>query len=252
MRQELYRSAGFYDSNYLCAHIDTDEPFLSFEKDRLTELAAATFMHEYIHYLQDITTTNGLMNICSEVELIKLLNARIREAGTLKVPYKPGPQDGNVYTNLEMRKVWIGSGTHRSYTGNFEIKTDTWHSGNYYIPTVILQWIDGSGEPLNYSFGSYCICESMAYEIEQKIYPGIIQPDAPDFPYRSARKLADKIYPGFTDNIEYLIALCDASLMYTASGDVFSICSFRCATVMKNLIHLMVSIGMFMIMYSST
>ncbi len=67
MREKLYTSAGFYYSSYFRIKVNTNDSFLVYD-NTLSELGAATFLHEYIHFLQDITTTHGLFNIISEVD----------------------------------------------------------------------------------------------------------------------------------------------------------------------------------------
>lgn len=100
MRTELFRGAGYYDSNYFRIYVDTEDSFL--DVTQVSEIGAAISLHEYIHYLQDITTTNGLFNIASEVDYVKLLNGKIRDTDAFQVPYEPTSEDGNVYVNLNV------------------------------------------------------------------------------------------------------------------------------------------------------
>jgi hypothetical protein len=60
----------------------------------------------------------------------------------------------------------------------------------------------------------------MAYEIEQRIYPDLIQqPD--DVPYRTARKIVEYYNPSLLEIPNCLIALLDASLLYQNPADIF-------------------------------
>lgn len=227
MSEKKYNPAGFYSSSYFRIFINTDDQFKLYD-ETLSEVGAATFLHEYIHFLQDITTTHGLFNIITEVEFIKLFNSKLQPSGvsSINVPFSSLPADGNTHLNLEMRKIWVGAGEHKNCTGEFsvfnEISEMTSLDGQvtYPLNKIIMQWKNSEDRIIRYSFGSYCINESMAYEIEQIIYPNVLA-DSPQLPYLSARLVADEIYPSFTNNIENLIALCDASLMYNDAGKVF-------------------------------
>lgn len=227
MRQELYNPSGFYDSSYLKMKINTNDSFLDFSN--ISEVGKATFLHEYIHYLQDITTTNGLFNIVAEVDYIKIFNVKLQQEGinNLIVPFETTALDGNAHYNLQMRKIWVGGGDHKNYTGDYIVNTEEevidLENGRppLSFKRVFIQWGNPEIGGAKYYFGSYCISECMAYEIEQVLYEDIIKPDPPQMPYQSARLLADKVYPDFTNNVENLIALCDVSLMYNDSGFVF-------------------------------
>ena len=56
---------------------------------------------------------------------------------------------------------------------------------------MLIDTIPATNGPLE--FGRLAIMESMAYMIEKKVTIG--SPSAPDYPYRSASLVADKIYP---------------------------------------------------------
>jgi len=228
MRQDLFRSAGFYSSSYLKIEVDTDDSFLLFD-ETLSELGAATFLHEYIHFLQDITTTHGMFNLISEVDYIKLFNSKLQLLGvnSINVPFQTTIEDGPTHLNLEMRKIWIGGGDHKTYEGEYTVYKEPFNLdqgvGLAPLPLykIFIQWGNEEIGGGRYAFGSYCISESMAYEIEQVLYRDVIQPAPPQMPYLSARLVADKLHPGFTDNVENLVALCDASFMYNDPGLVF-------------------------------
>ncbi len=225
MRNILFTSAGFYYSSYFRIKLNTDDSFLVYDNN-LSELGAATFLHEYIHFLQDITTTHGLFNIATEVDFIKVFNSKLRtdEVNSIQTPFKTIDSDGNVHANREMHKVWIGSGKNKNFSGDYEVVTEsiTLSVGTNTWPLVreCLKVGDDFNGGFKYYFGSYCICEGMAYEIENAVYPNVIQ-KPPILPYSAPRLIANKLYPKFTNNVENLVALCDSSLMYNDPGRVF-------------------------------
>lgn len=224
MRQNLYRNAGYYETCYLRMNVDSNAEFLNFDKS-LSEIDIALFFHEYIHYLQDITTTYGFMNLASEVDLIKQINLKIRtsEEEDFKVPYKTDETDGNVYWNELYNKIVIGGGEHLNNLTDINIGTEKikidFPSNPVEIDRVILN-CKTNNRDVKYYFGSYCISETMAYELEQYVYPNVL-PAPPTFPYKTGRVIADLLYPNFSNDPLNIIALCDASLMYSDPSKIY-------------------------------
>ena len=77
----------------------------------------------------------------------------------------------------------------------------------------------GTGQ-IKYDLGSHAILESMAYLIEQSLYPGVL-PESTDFCYHAAAAIGEFIYPEVAENRVNLIALCDAALMFSNPGLIF-------------------------------
>jgi hypothetical protein len=158
MRRNLYNTEGFYTPSYFRIKVNTDDSFLSFDEN-LSELGAAIFLHEYIHYLQDITTTHGLFNIISEVDFIKLFNSKLQgeDVESLEVPFSSAPEDGTVNPNLEMRKIWIGAGEQRSQEGDYVVGTEinnlNFNGTDYPLNRFYLQWGNPEEGGVKYYFG---------------------------------------------------------------------------------------------------
>lgn len=226
MREKLYTTAGFYYSSYFRIKVDTNDSFLNFD-ETLSELGAAIFFHEYIHFLQDITTTHGLFNITNEVDFIKLFNSKLQIDGvnSLNVPFVSSVEDGNTHINMEMKKIFIGAGEHKNFDQEYIVDNEQYYlridGSKWQFTREFIQVGSEKEGGYKYYFGSYCICEGMAYEMEQMLYPNVILPSPTKLPYSAPRLIADKLYPNFSDNVENLIALCDASLMYSDPGMVF-------------------------------
>lgn len=225
MREILYSdNAGSYHSAFLKMHIKTTEDLIDLE--RCSEQTHATFFHEYIHFLQDLLCTYGLLNITTIVDYIKESAKHILSRPDVSFTVPIDPEHSSLYdvqANWQLRKYWVGSGMHISGIRNIELsrveeKQFATTEGNITAKRVVLE-IDTGIVKSEYMFGSYCIVESMAFEMENVVYPAVLAPPA-DFPYRSVRLLCDHLYPGFSDDPLNVIALCDASLMYYDPGVV--------------------------------
>ena len=88
MRTDLYSSAGIYSPTFLNMRIATEESMQDIFN--LSDQTAAAFIHEYVHFLQDVTTIYGLRNIITVVDFIKTVNMdqRRSESRKMKIPYQ--------------------------------------------------------------------------------------------------------------------------------------------------------------------
>lgn len=154
----------------------------------------AIFTHEYIHFLQAITTIYGLNQIHITVEYFRDANNviyRQPNPGTFSVPIEPDiSRENNVYYNWRIFE--LTQGDHIDYhpatlTKAPEIIEEQINSKCpvQSIHSVILHFKGSSGQDEMYSFGAVCIMESMAYMLEKYLSPtGFAQ--SPNLPYNSA------------------------------------------------------------------
>ena len=89
MREELQSALGLYSPSFFKMYIGVTEKMDDIFK--LSVPASAAFLHEYVHFLQDITTIYGQKNIISAVDYIKTVNANQLKSGAseLYIPYIP-------------------------------------------------------------------------------------------------------------------------------------------------------------------
>ncbi len=183
------------------------------------------FVHEYIHFLQDISSYAGLNNayvyseyIHAAVNLVYDLapNNNNKFNVPLAIPYN--------YCNIELNKqvnsVGIGSLKQLdifipSKISEKSIKVNYSNPFVKYLTTVYIKGCNG----IKLQFGNRAIMESMAYLIERMITNGAGV--APDFPYSSAEIVVDLTYPEFGTDKLNIIALCDMSLQFSEPGKIF-------------------------------
>lgn len=224
MRQNLYTKLGFFSPSFFRMHIDVDEDLS--DLNNISQSAAATFFHEYIHYIQDISTTYGLLNIINVVNYIKAANEVMinGKLSKLEIPFKPSGHHKVIQVNREVDKYYLGSGIGLSNCTDFKVYHETNNiiadNKSHAVKRIIIEYKNHGGDVGKYSFGGYCISESMAYGIENFVYPGeLSQP--PQLPYTSANIVVNAIYPDFGKDVMNVIALCDASLMLFNPGLYF-------------------------------
>ena len=220
MRQKRNTTLGFYSPSFLRMHVGTNEDLtnLNVINDDLVE---SVYLHEYCHFIQDVTTIYGLSNICITVDYMKFANNHVIQLpkGKFSVPVLPVPNSpDNVHTNLSLSSIYNGSGEDDIVvlTGH---KKMTRNISQLNVPYVEVDYTIQSGQTLSFEFGALCIVENMAYIIESECYPNCYL--SPDLPYTSAEKLVDLIFPQLGQNRLNVLALCDASLMAMNPGPFF-------------------------------
>ena len=103
------QTLGFYLPSFFRLHISTDNSIEDF--NTLSDFDFSVFFHEYIHYLQDITTFYGLSNIHATVEYLRFANNFIVKstAKDFVIPVEPDPTNSdNVLLNGYLCKVTYG------------------------------------------------------------------------------------------------------------------------------------------------
>ncbi|WP_367867778.1 hypothetical protein [Pedobacter sp. WC2423] len=128
---ELLASAGHYLTSFFKMEVLSDESFLDFNS--LSRKAASIYFHEYMHYIQDIATCHGLLNINRMVEYIRFANLAIKRGKqTFSVPILPIDNEYNVQTNIDYMKVLNGDtgSTYQTPICNIKINESTINKPN--------------------------------------------------------------------------------------------------------------------------
>lgn len=214
---------GYYNPAFFHLNISTNISFHEFsDKDY------SVFVHEYIHFLQDVTTYYGLNNMFVYSEYLRFATNKIYKSINphFKVPIIPfSDNEQNVFLNKQISKLTNGDSyeikTIKSIDSIDIVKEETGVSGTKFdeIDSAIITCKNEKEEEFILIFGAICIKENMAYLMEQFICEKYEK--SPDFPYSIAEKVAENIYPEFAYNKLNILALCDVSLQYSNPGPVF-------------------------------
>ena len=225
MREErdgLQSSIGLYAPTFLKMHINCYEPLDNFQS--LSPRSAAAFLHEYIHFLQDITTTSGLRNTITIVDFMKSVNMVQRESTDriMPIPYKldENRQLGAHY-NGPIQKLHAGTieRFNKGQVSGTTTRLETKSVGYKMVDIEIVELEVTSETGRKYHIGSHAVLESMAYTIENMVYPNEIEAPG-DFCYTAVKELILFVYPALQEDPSFIVALCDATLMYYNSGAI--------------------------------
>ena len=221
-----FDTLGFYEPGFLHLRINTENDVHDLNNllKENPELFS-TFLHEYIHFLQDISSTYGLFSAGFYVDFIKDINWEIRHDGKAEfyVPVRP-TNVNNVLANLTLREIYRGRSEGSSfikYDGYTEdILTVKDKAGNEVYPVkYTVHYYDLlSKEKKKIHFGYACLKEYVAHAVQSKFNP---KTDHPDIPYQIAALIVEKEYPDFGDDSMLIAALCDASIMSLHPAQMF-------------------------------
>lgn len=207
MSRILRKELGFYVPSYMFLKINEYFNEHSFADIMLSPV----FFHEFVHYLQDISTTYGMMSFISNISCIQS-DAYVAEHSKLAVKLPISKQVGSASHNDELTSTLIGDDSGPDNPVITHI--DRGYFIHNYYPSMRLK-VSGR----EYIFGVVAIHETMAYLSEQVLFKSFAP--SPDLPYSAGLYVADFIYPGFSKDILNVIALCDASLMCCNPPEVF-------------------------------
>lgn len=224
MKRKLNTILGFYSPSFMHMHVGTNKSLKNLNTIA-DDYSESIFIHEYIHFIQDVTTNYGLANIIKIVDYMRFVNnyLRTKPPGAFDTPVQPilDAKD-NVYINLKLEEIYNGSGNAvyaELLSARIVSRMMQLPIGNRPVEIVEVTYKDKDGNRQEFEFGSLCIIESMAYIIESSCYPNC-EP-SPVLPYHGAEKLAQLILPSFAENRINVLALCDAALKTLNPGPLF-------------------------------
>lgn len=184
----------------------------------------STFLHEYIHFLQDITTIQGFNNFFIVGEYFRYISQIAKQSITkeIYVPIHPFDADKNVDQNWKARMYTMGTITSVESVLDYRCRhildlTDYNDGSKIPVNVVSLDCLDSKGGKVEVILGIRHIMEGMAKLIQNLVYPtqsGI----SPYNPYYIACDVADIIMPGIKSVPYTLIALFDFALQTMNPG----------------------------------
>lgn len=185
-------------------------------------LQKSTFLHEYIHFLQDITTIQGLNNIFIRGEYFRYVTKMVEQQTAIHVPLDPFKMGNNVDQNWRAKRYTMGDNYPVERTITYEKKqitklTDHNTGDIVAVKGVVLKCVDKRLQDVNILFGTLQMMEGMAKLIQEEIYPTIVR-SSPYNPYYIARDVADLIIPGLSAKTQTMIALFVLALQRSNPG----------------------------------
>jgi len=212
-----FTTLGFYEPGFIHLRVNAlDNLNRLMDKSEPAEWVP-TFLHEYVHFLQDITSTHGLLNFIHAVEHLKNANKQVTENAStgFSIPLKIS----NVYnweTNRKLKEVYRGCDRPVKSIGYLDYRETVERipasgGSTITVPKYHVNYYDnGAQTKMTCHFGAIHIKEYMAHALQKQFDPVTAHAD---IPYRLAELIVNKETPQLAGNAPFIIALCDASLM---------------------------------------
>lgn len=225
-QERLYaKTLGFFEPALFHIHLAYDVKLDDWKN--WPDQAIFTFFHEYIHFLQDITTTSGLYNIYVLDEFIKYDVNYIYSLpkGPFKVPLPVINSSDNVFNNILVRrktrdgnnKLTASEKSTFAVTGRaiskeqiVKLNGQQVNLAKVTVPTNLGRPFILSGREIRESMAD--LGQKIAYRRE--LAQGIVNLRHPHYPYHVVEQLAGYYNSPLIQSEEFLFALCDFSLMY--------------------------------------
>lgn len=212
------QTLGFYLPSFFYLWIGDNKK--TYDLNKMEDHDLSVFFHEYMHFIQDLTTFHGINRAYCVNEYVKAILKNIyADRANVKAPIPYTSIDDKVKLELDIMSKESGKidNIDNFDVYAYEVKTVTAGVVGTIFDVKVATITDTTGRTVD--FGGTTIAESMAYLLQRICTK--IDYTSPDSPYCLAEKIAKAVCPKvFTDDIN-TIALCDASLMSSAPGVVF-------------------------------
>lgn len=210
---------GSYNTSFF--HIYTAGDFNT-DLSQISQKDRGTFIHEYIHYWQNIATLWGLASSTLCYEAMLKLKENILASEEIQLPY-------NIPFTENMKKCndyfSIGNGfsqdkrfhelkINQQQRIKIDTKKQTVHDKDIPVIPLTITFENGATETIE--LGAHIIKESMA-----ALYQSLVDPDAEhdDIPYNVIKILCKQNYPSLYNNTKLLICACHAALFSMIPGE---------------------------------
>jgi hypothetical protein len=194
--------SGFYVPSFFYMKLDTDKLL----NDIFDTEEESTFIHEYIHMLQDISLVCTRNILWQNVNHFRAFSNEIREKNNYRRPIHITSKNDVINHNV-LTYLWGES----RFIEKAEIKniliSETNLGDGIITKNIILNIIDDKGADIEYRVGRRDFLENMAFEIENYIYPAA---QLPDFPYKTIRKILE--FKGFNISNYIVSQVCELAL----------------------------------------
>lgn len=210
-----------YEIRFFHMYLIGDSPVRNGELKLVSKRDYASFIHEYIHYLQQITTPYGLKTNWYFLNSLLLYRGYVDSNTTLSLPV---PDEANE-AEAEFRKELHAKAGNNSYQDAIvdavnvdlsDIETarinDT--AVNIGVYDFTLQRALNNG----FNFGYACVMESMAHLVQSLFNSELYHSEVP---YQAAQLICNEIRPDISENKKLLISICYISLFFDNPGVAF-------------------------------
>ncbi|MCT4636581.1 MAG: hypothetical protein N4A72_02640 [Bacteroidales bacterium] len=216
--QEEYELRGYYSPSFFYMYINGE---FNIDYSKMSSIDFGTFVHEYIHYIQNIATVVGLTSSQNYFLVMRSYKEYFQTLETKSLPLIDVPILPTIKSNLNKFQTYKGNPNSSSNDFSFDkleinIISKEVDGKKYTIPLIDL--VKNDNIVNQFEFGVSCIKESQAHLI-QEMFDKHITP--PIIPYKSVELICEKINPKLLDDKLKIVGLCSLALCSPNSGMLF-------------------------------
>jgi hypothetical protein len=208
----LINSAGLYSPGFMGITINSAQSL----NDYLVNDDTGVFFHEYVHFLQDIYTTYGIANFSKLLNQIRVFYHHNKTTEMIEIPYLSFEYSTQDINNQLFSKYlqYINYETDRCEIISIQEIRDATISAR-----PVMQYVAELKSGKSIYLGTICILEGMAQLLQDVNYPN--SRNIKMIPYDLVPSIAHFIAPNITISSSQLIILCEISLFYFNSMEVY-------------------------------
>jgi hypothetical protein len=216
---------GEYNTSFFSFYVNTKEKILDEHgkfNHNLNDKDKGTFIHEYIHYIQNISTTHGLMDITKTYNLLDYVVNKVLANTDNKIELPISlDKSQNIIQNYYRFNLFKGNNIFKNLQKFNRIEPEYFEGEYESVKQKCLRFncfLD-ENKVDSFEFGAICIKETMAHLIQCIIDPNVTHNE---IPYKSAEIVVKYFYPELIDEDKLnIITLCYYSLYLPDSGNFF-------------------------------
>lgn len=220
LKEYLSDLRGMYSHGYFYMYINGD---FDSQLRKLSVRDLGTFFHEYVHFIQNISTLWGIKTGIMTNNLMCDLFTATQNASEIHIPFQEFIPDPRIQLELDFYKRTRGADgtTYKNWvidvTQPISISVKEDRSQAWPIPLKQV-WLDvtfQAGRTEQIQLGSTIVLESMAALCQSYIDPSA---EHPDVPYNVVQILANQHFPKIAGDKKKLICLCYLALFSMNPG----------------------------------
>lgn len=205
-----------YETNHLHMYVDDDIDLE--DLDSMTLSAYATFVHEYIHYIQHITSLYDIRTSDMYNRVFAKYRDYIRSTKTIKIPLKLWETHDDICTFITRFNDIEGDKDTAFNISDIEIDEREVSIAQKEKAAVWIGCYDFDNDKADehgFRFGHRCIVEGMAHVIQSIINKEVVHKV---IPYQAVELIIGKIIPQKVEDKKLIASICMCALLWDNPG----------------------------------
>lgn len=205
-----------YKTNHFHMIVDADIQIPNVND--MSDEAFGTLIHEYVHYIQHISTLFGIRTCSIFHKMSIMYRIYIDDHDKIELPLKLWESDKHIYNFLDHLKDVSGSKNCSYNVDAVDINVKDIETAKEFHTAVNIGCYDFENEKIyenGFKFGYTCVMESMAHNI-QKLF--VKEVNHFTIPYCAAELVLQAYYPEIVNDKKLIVSICYCALHWDNPG----------------------------------